>query len=57
MSSIVRLNVNIIRSHGRTLFITLIMVCDTILNIILDYILIYYAQIGMDGAAVATLIS
>ncbi|MBO6042792.1 polysaccharide biosynthesis C-terminal domain-containing protein [bacterium] len=57
MSSIVRLNVNIIRSHGRTLLITLIMVCDTILNIILDYILIYYAQIGMDGAAVATLIS
>ncbi|MBQ5500987.1 MAG: hypothetical protein IIT81_02095, partial [Mycoplasmataceae bacterium] len=53
----VRLNVNIIRSHGRTLLITLIMVCDTILNIILDYILIYYAQIGMDGAAVATLIS
>ena len=57
ISSIVRLNVNIIRSHGRTLLITLIMVCDTILNIILDYILIYYAQIGMDGAAVATLIS
>ncbi|MBR4486015.1 polysaccharide biosynthesis C-terminal domain-containing protein [bacterium] len=51
------MNVNIIRSHGRTLLITLIMVSDTVLNIILDYILIYYAQIGMDGAAVATLIS
>ena len=57
ISTIVRLNVNIIRSHGRTLLITLIMVSDTILNIILDYILIYFAQIGMDGAAVATLIS
>ncbi len=57
ISCIVRMNVNIIRSYGRTLIITIVMVSDTILNILLDFILIYYAQIGMDGAAVATLIS
>ena len=52
-----RLLTNTIRAHGRTLVITIILLLDTLLNMVLDFCLIYFAQIGMDGAAVATIIS
>ena len=57
ISTIVRLLTNTIRAHGRTLVITIILLLDTLLNMVLDFCLIYFAQIGMDGAAVATIIS
>lgn len=57
ISCIYRININVIRSYGRTLIITITVVLITIFNIILDYLFIFYAQIGMDGAATATIIS
>lgn len=45
----------ILRADGILHITTAIVITAVILNIILDYVLIVYAQIGMDGAAVASI--
>ena len=55
IASISNLLITILRSDGAIMIATIISIVPIILNIVLDYILIVYAQIGMDGAAVSTL--
>ena len=55
IASISNLLITILRSDGAIMIATIISVVPIVLNIVLDYILIVYAQIGMDGAAVSTL--
>ena len=46
----------ILRSDGVLVMIAIITVLTVLINILFDYILIYYAQIGMSGAAVASVL-
>ena len=46
----------ILRSDGALVMIAVITVVTVLINILFDYLLIYYAQIGMSGAAVASVL-
>ncbi|MBO6103851.1 hypothetical protein J6P04_02220 [bacterium] len=46
----------IVRSDGAIVMSMIIYVSTVIINIILDYVFIKVAQIGMDGAATASVI-
>ncbi len=56
IASVASLMLTILRSDGAIIIVTIMTIIPVTVNILLDFILIYYAQIGMDGAAVATLI-
>ena len=56
ISSVTNLLLTILRSDGVILMTTLMTVIPIIITIILDYVFIVYAQIGMDGAGCGTVL-
>lgn len=55
--NIVYTNINLIRNYGKTILIALLLISTICLNIFLDWIFIYYADIGLLSPAVSTIIS
>lgn len=49
--------INLLRTEGRGLWATMIILSSVIVNIILDIVLMVYGKLGLEGAAIATLIS
>ena len=57
ITNILYTNINLIRNYGRTEIIAIVLFIAILLNILLDYIFVYFADAGLNSSAIATVIA
>lgn len=57
ITNILYTNINLIRNYGRTEVIAIVLFIAILLNILLDYIFVYFADTGLNSSAIATVIA